>query len=146
MASSVSLTLGNRLDELLRLDACVRSFGAEHELPDDLVFQLNVALDEIVTNVISYAYDDVADHDVVVRLSVDDQWVSAQVEDDGRAFNPLQVPRPDLAAGLDRPGVGGLGVYFVQSMMDSVEYCRRDGRNILIIARRRRQALEPQTP
>lgn len=88
-------------------------------------------MDEVITNVISYAYDDAQDHDIVTRLSIDNGTLVVEVEDEGRAFNPLDVPEVDLerSAG-DRP-VGGLGIHVVRTVMDTLDYRREHGRNIL---------------
>jgi anti-sigma regulatory factor (Ser/Thr protein kinase) len=134
----VSATLANRLEEIERLAGIVEAFGAQHGLPAAVLFQLNVALDEILTNVISYGYEDDGAHQVVVRMALDGDWLRVEVEDDGRPFDPLQVPEPDLAAGIDRPGNGGLGMHFVRSMMDEVAYRREDARNIFSMAKRHR--------
>ena len=68
---------------------------------------------------------------------VDVDRVTAEVEDDGRAFNPLDLARPGIEAGLDRPGVGGLGVHLVRSMMDTVEYRRERDRNIFTMSKKK---------
>src|ERR1700741_4556770 len=90
---------------------------------------LNVSLDEILNNIISYGYDDTADHDIVVRIELRDGSVEGAVEDDGKAFNPLLVPGPDLAAKPRQ--VGGVGLPFVRKLTDHREYARRDGINAL---------------
>ncbi|HXW06422.1 MAG TPA: ATP-binding protein [Vicinamibacterales bacterium] len=98
---------------------------------------MNLALDEVVTNVIRYAHeDDGRQHPIVVRLALEGDVLTAQVEDDGRAFNPLEAPTPDTGAGIDQRPVGGLGLHLVRSVMSSVEYRREDGRNVLTLKRK----------
>ena len=85
---------------------------------------------------IRYAHDDDGrEHPIVVRLSVREGVLTAHVEDDGRAFNPLEAPAPDIDAGIDERPIGGLGIHLVRSVMSSVEYRREDGRNILIMTK-----------
>ena len=130
------MTIANRLSEVERLATAIETFGAAHGLRDDVVFAFNLALDEVLTNTISYGYDGVGEHDIRVRLRVRAGVVHAQVEDDGRPFNPLDVPPPNLEAPLEERPVGGLGLHIVRSLMDHVEY-RRDGpRNILTLRKR----------
>jgi serine/threonine-protein kinase RsbW len=69
-----------------------------------------------------------------VRL--DGDRISAEVEDDGRAFNPLKAPAPDLGAGLDRGTTGGFGLHIVRSLMDAIDYRREGGRNIITMTKR----------
>jgi anti-sigma regulatory factor (Ser/Thr protein kinase) len=133
---ALSITCPNRLAEIGRAAELIEVFGAAHGLSPDVVFKLNLALDEVMTNIISHAYDDEAEHQIAIGVALDGEGVSVRVEDDGRAFNPLDAPRPDLGLDLaDRP-IGGLGVHIVRSVMDALEYRREDARNILIMRKR----------
>jgi serine/threonine-protein kinase RsbW len=135
MTGRLSVVLANRLPEIARLAGLVAAFGEEHALPSTVIFNLNTSLDEVITNVISYAYDDDIAHEVRVNVILDVDRVTAEVEDDGRAFNPLDLAPPDIQAGLDRRGVGGLGVHIVRSLMDTVEYRRERDRNIFTMSK-----------
>lgn len=137
MTPSISVTLVNQLSEVARLSRLVEAFGEAEGLGPDAVFSMNLALDEVVTNVIRYAHeDDGRQHPIVVRLALEQDVLTAQVEDDGRAFNPLEVPAPDIGAGIDERPIGGLGIHVVRSVMSSVEYRRVDGRNVLVIKKK----------
>lgn len=127
----LSVTLAARLPEITRLAGLVEDFGTQHGLPSSVVFDLNLSLEEVLANVISYAYDDPHQRSVEVRLKVGRSQVWAEIEDEGREFNPLEAAPPDTEAGLDERRVGGLGIHLVRSLMDSVEYRREKGRNIL---------------
>ena len=132
MSSSTSLTLINQLSEVSKIAEFVEAFGEAEGLTAEVVFNLNLALDEIVTNVIRYAHDDDGrEHPIVVRLALESGVLTAQVEDDGRAFNPLEAAAPDLSGNIDDRPIGGLGIFLVRSVMSSVEYRRVDGRNVL---------------
>jgi len=137
MTGQLSVTLANRLPEIARLAGLVEAFGEAHGLPADLVFSLSVSLDEVLSNVFSYAYDDTGAHEVHVRVTLDGDQVSVEVEDDGRPFNPLEARAPDIRAGLDRPGTGGFGLHIVRSLMDALDYRREGGRNIMSMTKRR---------
>ena len=134
MTGQTSLTLVNQLSEVSKIAGFVEAFAAAEGLGPEAVFNLNLALDEVVTNVIRYAHDDDGrEHPIVVRLALEGGVLTAQVEDDGRAFNPLEKPAPDLSADIDERPIGGLGIFLVRSVMSSVEYRREDGRNVLIM-------------
>ena len=103
----MSVTLVNDRSEVERLGRLVEAFGETEGLAADAIFSVNLALDEVVTNVIRYAHDDGRQHPIVVRLALEQGVLTAEVEDDGRAFNPLDAPVPDLGAGIDDRPIGG---------------------------------------
>jgi anti-sigma regulatory factor (Ser/Thr protein kinase) len=136
LSHALSITCPNRLSEIGKAAQLIEAFGLAQGLSSEVVFELNLALDEVVTNIISYAYDDEAEHQIGIRVTLESDGVSVRVEDDGRAFNPLDAPQPDLGLGLDERPIGGLGVHIVRSVMDGLEYRREDDRNILIMRKR----------
>jgi serine/threonine-protein kinase RsbW len=126
-SSSGEIRIANDLSEIARVADMVDSFGARHNLPNEVIVALNVSLDEILNNIISYAYEDAGRHDIVVRLELRAGSVEAIVEDDGRAFDPLAVAPPDLES---KPrAIGGVGLHFVRKLTDEQGYARRDGIN-----------------
>ena len=135
-AAAIDTTIVNSLREIPRVAQMVEALGAEHNLPDDVVYDVQLALEEILTNAITHGYPDDQVHHISVRLNVGEGMVTAEIVDDGRPFNPLEAPRPDLTAGLRERTVGGLGVHFVRQLMDHVEYSRGEGKNRLVMKRR----------
>jgi len=133
---ALTLTLVSRLEEIERLAQAVEAFGAAHHLSDEVIFALNLSLDEVVTNVISYAYADVHDHAIDVHLRLDGDVLRAEVSDDGRPFNPVLVPSPNLDAPIEERRIGGLGVHLVRELMDSLDYRREANRNVLTLTKR----------
>ena len=133
---TLTVTCGNRLEEIAGVTERIEAFGAMHGLTAEDLFKLTLALDEVVTNIISYAYDDADEHQIGIRIDLDGHTVTMRVEDDGRAYNPLDAPKPDLGADIEARPIGGLGVYLVRSVMDEVEYRREGARNILIMRKR----------
>jgi serine/threonine-protein kinase RsbW len=131
------IRIANRISEITRVAELVDSFGARHELPNDVIVALNVSLDEILNNIISYAYDDAGHHDIVVRVVLRSGNVEVVVEDDGKPFNPLLVPAPDLAA---KSRLGGVGLHFVRNLTDHLEYARREGINELRFAKKLKES------
>lgn len=128
-----SFAVRNDLAEIPRLAAILQEFGGHHALSPRTVNETNVALEEILTNIISYGFDDGAEHWIRVELRLDDRQLTTRVEDDGRPFDPLAAPEPDVSASLEERGVGGLGILLVRKLMDDVRYCRLNGRNVLLM-------------
>ena len=114
-----------------RLSRLVDRIGVAYDVPLDTLTNLRIALDEIVTNIVKYAYTDGARHEIRVHCEVREGRLETTVEDDGPAFNPLILPPPDVTSPLESRPVGGLGVHFVKELMSSVDYERVNGRNRL---------------
>jgi len=136
MTAELVLSIKNDPAETERLTARVTEFGARHALPDRIVSHVNLALDEAITNIVFYAYDDADDHEIGVRISLAQGMLTAEIVDDGRAFDPLQVAAPDLAAPLEERAIGGLGVHLMRHLVDDIQYRRDGGRNHLVFTKR----------
>jgi anti-sigma regulatory factor (Ser/Thr protein kinase) len=132
----LELSLANRSSELQRLASELERFAKTHRITESDAHALSLALDEVITNTISYGYDDQDTHQILVRVTSANGRLSAEVEDDGRPFNPLTAPQPDVTSPLEDRPVGGLGIHLVRSLMEQVEYRRESGKNHLIMSKR----------
>jgi serine/threonine-protein kinase RsbW len=140
------LRIPGDLSEIARLPELVDSFGARHGLPVKLLTSLNLVLEELVVNTVSYGYEDPAadpgadagrdDRSIEIRLRRDDDLITLQIEDDGKAFDPTALDEPDTDAGIEERDAGGLGIHFVRTLMDTVEYRRVGDRNRLTMTKK----------
>lgn len=136
MIPTLSITLSNHLSELERLHQVLGQFGKDQNLPHKVINTMNLALEEIVANVIEHGYKDTGEHVINICCSVHDGHVMAEVEDDGQPFNPLEFPAPDVSKPLvDRP-LGGLGIYLVRKVMDTLDYSYQGDRNRIKLKKR----------
>jgi serine/threonine-protein kinase RsbW len=133
LETKIVLELKNQLSELTRVSQAVAEFQRRHQLPSKVAFDLQVALEEIVTNVIAYGFEDNNEHHIRLSLSLEPSELKAEVEDDGKPFNPLEAPSPDPEQPLAERAVGGLGIHLVRQLMDDIIYQRRGGRNVLVM-------------
>lgn len=130
-----NLSIRNDLNEIQRVGQMIESFVVQHGLPASLIAAFTLASDELLTNVISYGYDDEHEHNIHLQIKCDDSALRFRLEDDGRAYNPFATPTPDLTASLwDRP-MGGLGIHLVRHLMDQVEYDREANKNIVLLTK-----------
>jgi len=129
--SDLTAVFRNQRSEIQRLGELAERFGAGEHLGDDEVMAINLVLDEMVANIIENAYDDQGEHEIHVSLARHGDTLTIRIEDDGRPFDPVQAPAPDLDLPLEERPIGGLGIHIVRSVMDAVDYRRQDGRNIL---------------
>ncbi len=126
----------NDAQEVARLHDFIDEFCDRHTLPPPVSRALHLALGEHVTNIIAYAYEDHTEHEIVARLRLWSGTVEAEVEDDGRPFNPLEHPRVDTTLPVDERPIGGLGIHLLRKSMDELTYSRESGRNILSMRKR----------
>lgn len=127
------IVLENRLSELEALTAFVEACGETLRLEAEVRFKLALALEESVTNVIMYAYPKEEKHTFVVTADLQQDDLVFTIEDHGVPFDPTQVPEADTTLSAEERPVGGLGIFLVRRLMDSVEYRREEGRNVLTL-------------
>jgi anti-sigma regulatory factor (Ser/Thr protein kinase) len=112
-------------------------FRGDHNLGDPSAWPLQVALDEILSNIVLHAGAGANEAIIDVAVELRNDTIEMTVSDDGPAFNPLQLPDPNVTATLEERRPGGLGVHLVRKLVDRVEYRRTEGRNCLIMTWRR---------
>ena len=143
MSTQVSLKIGMDVQELRRVTEAVEQLGEEEDWSPPLILRLNLVLEELGMNVISYGDPDGANpHEIEFILTSEAEAVTIDIIDDCKAFNPFtDAPAPDLDASLLDRRVGGLGIYLTQTMMDDVRYRRENGKNhVTLVARRSPQS------
>ena len=131
----VQLVIRNRSDELPRVIGALDELMRRHKLPD-AALDMHVALDEVLSNIVKYAHADAASHDIRVRLKVSAHQLEAEIEDDGKAFDPLQTQQQDRSVPLAQREPGRLGMSIVKRLMSEVAYKRVNGRNRITLVRR----------
>lgn len=93
--------------------------------------QIAIAVEEIFVNIAHYAYNPLVGG-AVIRVAVDNEVV-IEFEDKGAPYNPLEKEDPDITTGVDEREIGGLGIFMVKKIMDTVEYRHDDNKNVLVI-------------
>jgi anti-sigma regulatory factor (Ser/Thr protein kinase) len=129
--TAASLTIKNRIPEIGRIWPFLDKLTADWSLPDASRHAVQLSLDELVTNIVSYGYVDNEEHDIELDFSINTDVLTIRLRDDARQFNPLEIPDPDIDAPLEERGIGGLGIFFVRNFMDKVEYRYDEPYNIL---------------
>ncbi len=122
------------LENLSIIADFITKSASELGLNDKGVFQLQLAVDEVVSNIILHGYT----HQTgPIHLTIwkEDDKIIIKIEDRGEPFNPLKVDKPDLGAPLEERSPGGLGIHFLKTMTDRVHYQFKDGKNILTLVK-----------
>ena len=133
MSAQMEIRIANRIPEIEQVCEKIEDFGKSIGLDQKFIFALHLALDEILTNIISYGYDDKKTHEIIVNLAIDKGSLVMEIEDDAHPFNPDQAPQPDLDTPLQQRKIGGLGIYLVKNLMDSLHYESSHGKNKLTL-------------
>ena len=131
----IEVSLANDLREIAGAAASIDAFCATHGLEAQIAYAVNLAIDEILTNTISYGYDDEEPHRIELILRLEGATLVVVIVDDSRAFDPSLVSEPDIDASIEDRELGGLGLFLVQQMMDGVSYQRRDGCNVVTLTK-----------
>ena len=133
------ITLQNEWAELDRLNGWLDKLAHGLGLSDHENYMLHLALEEIVTNVMKYAYGPGVEKDIDVCSRVSDNLLEVTVIDQGRPFNPLTAEEPVFPNKIEDMKVGGLGIHIVKTMIKDLRYERREGRNVLTMCIKRNQ-------
>ena len=138
----LQISLTNELREIGVAATQIEEFFAAHDLSPAITYAVNLSVDELLTNTISYGYNDGNPHRIDIAVRMDESVVVVEITDDARPFEPSGVPQPDTGASLkDRP-FGGLGIFLVREMMNSFRYRRSRGHNIVTLTKETRDAAD----
>jgi phosphoserine phosphatase RsbU/P len=130
-------TMPNQLTAIPLLQTAFEQYVWQWEGARPLIPTLNMALDDLLNNVVQYAFpNDPTEHHIEVEGEVRDASVIMTITDDGIPFNPLTVAPPDLSVLLHEREIGGLGIHLVRSMFDEVTYHRNVGHNVLTVKKK----------
>lgn len=137
MAEALSLTITTARDELTAIAEEVEAVADREDWPFDLVFKVNLALEELVLNVLEHGFDDDDDSkECKIDLTSDADAVTIVISDRGKPFDPLtEAPDADVDSVVGERQVGGLGLHLVETLMDEASYQRTDGVNQLTLVK-----------
>jgi anti-sigma regulatory factor (Ser/Thr protein kinase) len=122
----------NRIDEIERLCDEVKEFCSANNIPEEKYHDIVLVLDEMVTNVIMYAYPDGGEHTFSLEIEItDENFVNIAIVDNGIAFDPLGKDDPNTSSDIEEREIGGLGIFLVKQLAECVEYSRVDEHNKL---------------
>ncbi len=132
MQVSRTLIVPNRMEEIRTIQVALEEFSEQQGLPLEALFQTQLSLEEIFTNVVSYAHDDDQEHEVEIIFSREGETITIEILDDGSPFNPLQeAPELDVKSSLEDRGIGGAGIRLAKELMTELRYQRNGARNHL---------------
>lgn len=123
----------NQIEEISLLAPKIEKISEEWEFSPELAMNINLVIEEALSNIIFYAFTDHNLHEIKISLSVENKILSIQITDDGIAFNPLKHEQPDITLPAEERPVGGLGIFLMSQIMDEMHYSRKGNENILTL-------------
>lgn len=131
-----NLTLPNDVQEVPRLAAFVEDICEVAGFDMGTTMKMNLAIEEAVVNVMNYAYPQGTKGTVNIVGTIEDNWLQFVITDTGIPFDPtVQEDADTTLSAEDRP-IGGLGIFMVRQIMDSVSYERTEGKNVLTLKKK----------
>lgn len=125
----------NEFSEIRRLAAAFASFCRAHNLSRRVLSHVTMVMGEVVSNVIKYGYADNSSHEITVRFALSGDEVICEIEDDGKHFNLIESPLPDISRIVTSKNPRGLGIPLIREFSDSLVYRRKQGTNVLTISK-----------
>ena len=131
-----SITLPNDTHEVPRLAAFVDEVCEAIGFSPAVTMQMNLALEEAVVNVMKYAYPIGTHGNVTIEAQANDVRLKFTIIDSGKPFDPTVKADVDLSLPVQERPIGGLGIHIIRQIMDSINYERLDGHNVLTLRKR----------
>jgi anti-sigma regulatory factor (Ser/Thr protein kinase) len=129
------MTVTNDPAQIRLVNEQVDAFGQRNNLPSKTLFNIKLALAELLANTISYGYADKATHTIEIRLELSGGQLKVEIIDDARPFDPRRVKAPKKKGALKELPLGGRGIYLVRSYVDDFGYQRKRGRNHVTVTK-----------
>lgn len=131
MTGRLDMSLANDVQEVARVIDSLEEFGAANAIPPEQSLRFGLALDELITNIVSYGLAGRSDAVITLAIEHRDGALHAELGDNGPPFDPLAAEAAPPSGDIETREVGGLGLTLVKSFMDRLDYRRVDGFNRL---------------
>ncbi len=129
----MTISIRNRLNEIGHAHRSFLTFIGNYQVEDALIQKMSIVIDEVLSNIIQYGFKSQEIHTIDIEYIIHKNILEMKFVDDGRPFNPLMIPQPDLNHPLELIEGGGLGIHIMRNLADDINYSRIDGRNYLVI-------------
>lgn len=129
------IELSNQIENVQKAIQRFEEFSLTNHIPMAISMKISIVLDELLANVVNYAFDDNAEHEIYVEFKVSGDKLIIVIEDDGKPFNPFSQNPPDTKLSINERAIGGLGIHLVKNLMDECIYSRTSNRNVVTLTK-----------
>ena len=131
-----SIVLSNEISEIARLNGFIEDLASEFSLAPDVVFNINLVIEEAVVNIINYAYPKDEHESIYLSARMHEDSIVLVLTDTGKEFDPTMAPEVDVTLSAEERQIGGLGIFLIRQIMNEVRYERIDGKNVLTLEKK----------
>ncbi len=125
--------IANKIDEIPVLAGKIEELATSWGIPLPVCMNINLALEEAISNIIFYAYTDKEKHSINISISLSNNQIVIIIEDDGILFDPTSFKQPDINLPAEERPIGGLGIFLMIKTMDEILYSRKHDNNYLTL-------------
>jgi anti-sigma regulatory factor (Ser/Thr protein kinase) len=143
MSQRYQITRAAELEQLPVFRKFISECCQKHQVPDETVFDLKLAVDEACTNVITHGYKGMDPGSIILSFRIESDRILVQITDFGHVFEPADAPKPDVEAALEDRPLGGLGLYLIYQLMDNIDYQSSEDGNTLTFTKYIQQGTKP---
>ncbi len=133
VVASKEISIVNRLDELSLITEQFDTFCEDYNIPAHCNQKVNLSVDDLVNNIISYGYEDELEHQIELRFTLYEKALMIVIEDDAMPFNPFEGDSADISLSIEEREIGGLGIHLIKKLMSSYDYQRKANKNVVVL-------------
>jgi anti-sigma regulatory factor (Ser/Thr protein kinase) len=131
MSQRFQITRAAELESLQVFRGFITDCCARYNIPNDIVLELKLAVDEACANIITHGYKDMDPGSIILAFRIKPDRIVVQITDFGHIFEPVEGPQPDVQAALEDQELGGLGLFLIYQTMDNIDYQSSEEGNTL---------------
>jgi serine/threonine-protein kinase RsbW len=136
MDQSFEMTIESDSSEIPAVSASLEAIMHAHGFSTDDILDTQLAVEEVITNIIDHGYKN-ACGEIIISCRINLNQAEIQIKDTAPRFDPLSLPEPELDGTIQDRKIGGLGVFLIRQVMDEIAYRYENGRNILVLIKRK---------
>ena len=133
MSTHKTVRITNQRDQIDTVRKFFDDYSKENKLTEKTVHDIQMALDELLTNIVNYGYEDTDEHQIDIHFGVNDDAVKVEIVDDSKPYNILEKDNPDISLSIEDKPIGGLGIFLIKKLMSNVDYYTEEGKNHLVM-------------
>ena len=135
MSTNKTVRITNQRDQVDTVRKFFDDYSKENKLTEKTVHDIQMALDELLTNIVNYGNEDSDEHKIDVRFGINDDAVRVEIIDDSKPYNILEQENPDISLSVEDKPIGGLGIFLIKKLMSNVDYYTKEGKNHLVMTK-----------